>query len=43
MLRAVSLVLLLAAHSIYADTIGGKVVKVTDGDTINILDARNAH
>ncbi len=35
--------LLTLPWSLYADTLTGRVVKVTDGDTINILDARNTH
>ncbi len=31
--------LLLAAPIAFADTLTGKVVKVTDGDTLTILDA----
>ncbi len=33
--------LLLAAPIAFADTLTGKVVKVTDGDTITVLDSTN--
>ncbi len=31
--------LLLAAPAAFADTLTGKVVKITDGDTVYVLDA----
>ena len=33
--------LLLAAPTAFADTLTGKVVKVTDGDSITVLDSTN--
>ncbi len=35
--------LLLAAPTAFADTLTGKVVKVTDGDSITVLDNNTQH
>ena len=42
MIKTVSVcVLLLFVLSVYAETLTGRVVKVTDGDTLTMLDATN--
>jgi endonuclease YncB( thermonuclease family) len=39
-MRWIALLLCLIAHALAAETIRGKVVKIADGDTLTILDAR---
>jgi len=39
---ALALLLSLSQSIIYADTLTGRVVRITDGDTIVVLDANNA-
>jgi len=39
-MRWIALLLCLIAHGLAAETIRGKVVKIADGDTLTILDAR---
>jgi endonuclease YncB( thermonuclease family) len=39
-MRWIALFLCLIAHGLAAETISGKVVKIADGDTLTILDAR---
>jgi len=39
-MRWIALLLCLIAHDLAAETIRGKVVKIADGDTLTILDAR---
>jgi endonuclease YncB( thermonuclease family) len=39
-MRWIALLLCLIAHGLAAETIRGKVVKISDGDTLTVLDAR---
>jgi endonuclease YncB( thermonuclease family) len=39
-MRWIALLLCLIAHGVAAETIRGKVVKIADGDTLTILDAK---
>ena len=41
MIKALSLILtLIISHPVLADTLTGKVVKITDGDTVHILQTK---